>query len=161
MFLAALDWTVYPPYRRGPTRRRLFVLRQSALRGWAYLEHEEAVVQPSNESQKTAPPPEESAAGRTVHIGGRTALLQIGLLIMNPTLFERVISSMSNLRHHPYSVSNSDRGGRRCVQRTEWRQKRGKRSNFFAMLLVSYACRLLPLVYLSGASGPPIIEENG
>jgi hypothetical protein len=50
----------------------MVALCQSAPADWSDPEHEEDVVQPSNEGQRTAPP-EESAAGQTVHIGGRTA----------------------------------------------------------------------------------------
>jgi hypothetical protein len=50
----------------------MVALGQSALGDWSDPEHEEDVAQPSNESQRTAPP-EESAARHSVHIGGRTA----------------------------------------------------------------------------------------
>jgi hypothetical protein len=45
------------------------VLRQSDLCDWSDPALGEGVVQLSNESQRTAPP-KESAAGRTIHVGG-------------------------------------------------------------------------------------------
>ena len=50
----------------------MVALGLSASGDWSDPVHEDDVVQPSNESQRTAPP-EESAAGHTVHNGGRRA----------------------------------------------------------------------------------------
>jgi hypothetical protein len=50
----------------------MVALCQCALDDWSDPEREEDVVQPSNENHRTAPP-EESAAGHTVHNGEWTA----------------------------------------------------------------------------------------